>query len=229
MTRLEIQQRFRDENPEITVNVVSVTTLNSWCLQGDKEICAKARLIVDTGSIVAIEDQKNYDLSALLNKFYDIDEIPGGGLSTVSTSGIERRVVKSSKSELDANRPSWRTGNSGTPKNYFRRGKYAYVVPAPDSSIASMNVDFVAISDDFNNDNITPYNQLTYLEPFHPAMVFYLTWRAKAKIGKPEEAASTKLAYDNYVLWMKREIGGGKYGAIQLKPEGLPSIGSQRI
>lgn len=228
MTRLEIEQRFRDENPEVTANVVTAATLHSWCLQGDKEICAKARLIVDTGSITAVEDQENYDVTTLLNKFYDVDELPGGGFSRVDTSGNEKRLDKRSKSELDKLRPNWRTASSGTPKDYFRRGKYIYVSPAPDDSISSFNIDFVAISDDFDNDSKTPYNELTYLEPFHPALVFYLTWRAKAKIGKPEEALAAMNLYNAYVLWMKKEIGGGKYGPIEFKPSGLSSIGFQR-
>lgn len=226
MTRLEIETRFREENPEITANVVSAATLHSWCLQGDKEICAKARLIVETDDITAVEDQAHYDLTGL-SKFFDIDEYPGGGVSVV-TSTTEKRLTKTTKAQLDSEVPNWRLASSGTPKKYFRRGKYMYTYPSPDSTITGFNLDFIQISDDFNNDNILPYNQLSYLEPFHPAMVFYLTWRAKAKVGKPEEASGAKMAYDNYVLWMKKEIGGGKYGSIEFRPTGLPMSGSER-
>lgn len=228
MNRLEIEQRFRDENPEITINVISAATLHSWCLEGDKEICAKARLLVDTGSIAAVEDQSTYDLSNLLTKFYDIDRIPGGGVSRVDTSGREKRLEETSKSALDNESPSWRTASSGTPKKIFRRGKDMIVYPPPDDSIDSFNVDFIAISDDFDNDSKTPYNELSYLEPFHPALVFYLTWRAKSKIGKADEAATAKLAYDMYVQWMKKEVGGGKSGPIEFVPSGLPSSGQQK-
>lgn len=227
MTRLEIETKFREENSEITANVVSAATLHSWCLVGDKEICAKARLIVTNGTIDAVSGTASYDLTTL-TKFYDIDSIPGGGVSRVDTSGNEKRLDMYSKSQLDQESPSWRTASSGTPKKYFRRGKYISFYPKPDSTINYFNVDYVAISDDFNNDNIIPFNQLTYLEPFHPALVFYLTWRAKAKVGKPEEAASAKLSYDMYVAWMRKEIGGGKSGPIQFVPSGLPSMGQYR-
>lgn len=228
MIRTEIIQRFRDENPEMTANVISDTTLKSWLLVGDKEVCAKARLITETGEIEAVEDEDSYDLTTL-TKFFDIDEIPGGGVSRVDSSGNEKRLIKTTKSALDDDRSSWRTASSGTPKEYFRRGKYLKLDRAPDSSIVSFNIDYIAISDDFNSDSIAPYNQLTHLEAFHPALIFYLIWRAKAKVGKPDEAANAFSYYTSYILWMKKEIGGGKYGPIELRPYGLPSSGNQRI
>lgn len=227
MTRSEIIQRFRDESPELTANVISNSTLNSWLLVGDKEICAKARLIVDSDSINAVSGTSAYDLTTI-DKFYDIDENPGGGVTRIDTSAIEKRLVKSTKSLLDDESPSWRTASSGTPKKYYRRGKYINFYPKPDSSIDYFNIDYVAISDDFDGDSKTPYNELSYLEPFHPALIFYLNWRAKAKIGKPEEATSAMNAYMAYITWMIREIGGGKYGAIEFRPSGLPSAGYQR-
>lgn len=227
MTRLEIETRFREENPEITANVVTASTLHSWCLVGDKEICAKARLIVSEGTINSVTDEDSYDLTTL-TKFYDIDELPGGGIGRVDTSGTQKRLIKTTKSALDDHKSSWRTATSGTPREYFRRGKYIKLDRPCDSTVDYFNVDFVAISDDFNNDNITPYNQLTYLEAFHPAVVFYLTWRAKAKVGKPEEANNAMQIYNNYVLWMRREVGGGKYGPIEFRPTGLPSMSQQR-
>jgi hypothetical protein len=228
MTRTEIIERFRAENPEITANVVPTVTLNSWCLQGDKEICAKARLIVSDGVITSVTGQSQYDLTNL-TKFYDIDRIPGDGVNRVDTDGRYKRLDETTRSELSSNSPSWRSASNGTPKKYYRRGKYMNVWPPPDSSIEEFAIDYVAISDDFNSDAIAPYNQLTYLEPFHPGLVFYLTWRAKAKVGKAEEAATSKAAYDMYVLWMRKEIGGGKYGPIQFVPSGLPYSGNQRV
>lgn len=227
MTRADIIQRFRDENPEITANVISDITLNSWLLVGDKEICAKARLIVDTGIIVPIVGQASYDLT-VLSKFFDIDENPGGGVSRVNTNPNEKRIDKTTRAYLDANVSQWRTASSGTPKYYYRRGKYMYVYPKPDTTITQFNIDFVAISNDFNNDNITPYNQLSYLEPFHPGLVFYLTMRAKAKVGKDDESTTAMNMYNAYIQWMITSVGGGKFGPIEFRPSGLPSMGYQR-
>lgn len=227
MTRLEIEAKFREENPEFTTNVITASTLHSWCLAANKEICCKARLIVATDDITAIEDQANYDLTTL-SKFYDIDEIPGGGVSYVNDDDNEKRLDKTSKSKLDSEISNWRTANSGTPKQYYRRGKYMYVYPKPDDTITQFNVDYVAKPDDFNDDNIEPYNQLTHLEPFHDAILFYLAWRAKAKVGKGEEAATAMQLYGAYVQWMRKEVGGGKYGPIEFRPSGLPSSGFQR-
>lgn len=227
MTRTEIIQRFRDENPELTANVISNTTLNAWLLTGDKEICARVRLIVATSTITAVDGQAAYDLTALTD-FSDINEGQGGGVAVV-TSSTTRRIPRTTKAALDDESPSWRTASSGTPKTYYRYGKYMYMHPAPDTdTVTGFSVDYVKISDDFNNDSILPYNQLTYLEPFHPALVFYLTWRAKAKIGKPEEAAAAFTAYNAYITWMIKETSGGKAGPIEYRPFGQPSMGQYR-
>lgn len=228
MIRSEIRQRFRDENPEITANVVSDVTLNSWMQTGDKEICAKARLIVDTDSVSAVEDQSQYDFTSLISKFFDIDEYPGGGISIIDTDGNETRLFHRTKAELDQLRRGWRTQASGTPKDYYRRGKYVYLVPAPDDSIASLNVDNILISDAFDDDAKTPYNQRLDLEPFHPGILFYLKWRAKDKIGKPEESMAAFSTYGAYVEWMRKSVGGGKYGPINFVPTGITPLKGRR-
>ena len=59
---------------------------------------------------------------------------------------------------------------------------------------------------------------LTYLEPFHPAILKFLQWKAKAKVGKREDAERARQEFVEYTLWMKKEIGGMKYTAIRFEP-----------
>lgn len=220
MTRADIISRFREENPEITANVISDAVLRSWCVVADKEICARARLIVDTDDFTCTINEPRYDLTALLTKYFDSDEYPGGGLSIEISSSSEKRLLRKTKAELDNEISNWRTQSSNTPKYYYRRGKYVYLHPAPSSALV-VNVDFVAISDDFNSDNITPYNQRLDLEPFHYGIVQYLRWRAKSKVGKPEEAKTAMDEYMAFVAWIVKSVGGGKYGPISLVPQGI--------
>lgn len=227
MTRKEILTRFREENPEITANVASDAVINSWLLVGDKEVCTKTRLIVDSGTIVAVEDEDSYDLTRL-SKFFDIDEQPGGGISFLDSSGRIKRLDKTTKSKLDQDVSGWRNAASGRPTKYFRRGKYFKLDKPCDATIDEFEIDFVCISNPFDDDNKTPYNQLSYLEPYHPALLFYLAWRAKAKVGKPEDVKTAFDMYEAYVSWMVKTIGGGKFGAITLVPSGLPSSGNMR-
>ena len=221
MNRIEIIDRFRQENPEFTANVISDTVLKSWLFTGDKETCAKARLTVDSDSFSATTNESRYDPNALLPKFFDVDEYPGGGISYVTTAGVEKRLIKTTKAELDSIRQSWRTQSSEKPKYYFRRGKYIHFFPAPDSTIDSFNIDFVKISEDFDNDSETPFDQQSNLVPFHYSLVLYLKMRAKAKAGKPEDAKSAMDEYNTYLAWIIKEIGGGKYGTIQFKPPAM--------
>lgn len=218
MTRLEVRERFRQECPEITDRVLTDAVLNTWCLVGNQEICARARLIVDDDTFSSIEDEDEYDLTNNLDKFFDIDENPGGGVSYIDTSDKEKRLTKKSIAELDDISSGWRTASSGTPRYYYRRGPKIHFYPAPDDTIDNFHVYFVAIANDFDDDTKTPYNQQTHLEPFHYGVVKYLVWRAKSKVGKPGEGKIALAEYLEYISWIKKEIGGGKYGPIYLRP-----------
>ena len=211
MTRSEIIQMFRVENSEITTRVVSNALLHNWCLVGDKEICARTRCIIDEDGtvITTAEDDQVWILTDEIDKFYSLDEYPGGGVAY-----NDKRLKETTISRLDDEHQSWRTRGVGTPEEYYIRGKFIYLDRPINSQAKDLHIYAVLISDDFNDDNITPYNQLTYLEPFHSGILKFLQWRAKQKVGKPQEAAIAKQDFVEYTMWMKKEIGGGKYGPI---------------
>ena len=210
MNRTEIIRRFRTENPEIPERVITDPLLHDWCLDGDKEVCAITRCIVDQDGteITTVEDDEYYDLITQITNFYDIDEYPGGGVTY-----NDKRIDKTSIAELDFKSPNWRNRDSGTPKAYYRRGKFLYLDRPVDSNVYTLKVYAVLISNDFDDDDKTPYNQLSYLEPFHNGINKYLQWKAKEQIGK--EGSKARGEFVNYTTWMKSEIGGGKFSAIQ--------------
>ncbi len=217
MTRQEIQERFRQENPEITDRVITDSVLDSWCLVGDKEICAKARLIKAVEAITSVTGADTINLTNEISNFYDIDELPGGG---VCYNNKRLRMV--TMAQLDSERPNWRTADNGTPKDYFRfNNEITFNCPA--SSAVTVHIYSILLSNDFDDDNILPFNQYTYLEPFHYSLVLYLTMRAKFKIGKPDEQVNAMAEYENYIKWMKTEIQRGTYAEIQMRPPGQSS------
>jgi len=215
MIRSEIIQQFRDICPEIPSRVISDVTLNAWCLTGDKNFCAITRCIVDQDgtTITTAEDDQYFDLEVEITNFYDIDTWPGSGVLYNN-----KKLDKTTMAELDIDSSSWRDNDSGTPKKWYRRGKYLYLDRPIDSNAYDIKVYAVLISDDWNTD-IAPYNTLSSLEPYHDAMVLYLTKRAKAKVGKPEEAAAAENEYLLYCKWAKTQIGGNKFGAIHFVPK----------
>jgi len=146
-----------------------------------------------------------------ISKFFDIDVFPGGGVSFDDTP-LEMTAV----SELDQLTPTWRENSAGKPKKWYRRGKYLYFDRPVSSSYDELDIRVYAVlvSDDFNDDDIMPYNQLPYLEPFHSGIVEYLKWQGKRKIGKPEDAAQAEKEFMNYTTWMKRQLAGGKSSKI---------------
>jgi len=213
MIRSEIIERFREECPEITSRVVFDTVLNSWCQLGDKQFCAETRCIVDQdGTIITTAENEYYwDLSSEITNFYDIDDFPGSGVLYNN-----KKLNKSSMGELDMDSSTWRDWSSGIPKKWYRRGKYLYLDRKIDSSADDLKVYSVLLSDDWNTD-IAPFNQLTYLEPFHEAMVLFLIKKAKAKIGKDEESVKAQAEYSAFVAWSKKQLGGNKYAPIYFR------------
>ncbi len=213
MTRSEIVEAFRVNNPEITARVISNAQLNTFLLTGDKEFCAEVRCIVNTGeTIETTEDDQSYVLTDEISKFQDIDDYPGSG---VLYNG--KRLEKTTMGLLDEEAENWRARTSGTPKKWYRRGNTLYLDRPIDSNEEDIVVHAVLISDDWNSD-VAPYNALTYLEPFHYAMVLYLQKRAKAKIGKAKDALTAAAEYSAYVKWAKGQLGGDKYAAIHFTP-----------
>lgn len=212
MIRSEILQMFRDENTDIPSRVIADTVLQEWLVVGDKEFCAETRCIVDVGTtITTVVNEQFWDLEAEIPKFYDID--------IQSTSGVTynaEALKKTSMSELDMESKSWRSRSAGVPKKWFRRGKYLWFDRKVDSAADDIVVYSVLISDDWITD-IQPYNALDYLSPFHSAMVLYLTRRAKAKVGKPEEAAAALAEYGAYMKWCRSQLGATNFGEIYFR------------
>ena len=210
MIRSEILSKFREENPEITDRVLTDAAAYSWLEEGNREICAITRCIVDQDgtTITTAEDDDHYDLSDKIDKFYDIDTYPGGGV-TYNDKRIEEKTI----AQLDHESPSWRSKSSGTPKGYYRRGKWIYLDRSIDSNEYDLKVYAVLIPDDFNDD-VMPFNELEYLEAYHYSLIYYLQKRAKMKIGKTGEETKALQEYGSYLKWMKKELGGGKYTEI---------------
>ena len=213
MTLPEIVTMFRTENPEITDRVITDILLKQWAKIGDKEICAITRCIVNdtTFDSVATTSAYNtrYDLTSEISKFYDIDDYPGGGVS-FDDDPLEKTTI----AELDQLTPSWRTRTAGTPKKYYRRGQYLYFDRPIETAALEIKVYAILISNDFTGDSQQPYNELTYLEPFHYGINKYLQWKVKEKVGKPNEGQVARQSFLDYAVWMKKQIGGGKYSPI---------------
>ena|SRR3990167_2863991 len=216
MTRSEIIQQFRDENKEIPSRIIADSVLNGWLLIGDKLFCSITRCIVgDTAFNSAVSTSvylTRYDLTSQITDFYDIDEFPGGGVSY-----DDDPLTKTSISELDAENSTWRTRSAGTPRKWYRRGKWLYF-DRPVSEVKTIRVYCVLISDDWAAD-VMPCNQLAFMEPYHDAFVKYLEWKAKGHINKEEEAAKARKEFLDYAAWVKKQLGGNKYGAIRFTPK----------
>ena len=214
MIRDEIIAQFRAENPDIPDRVIPDVTLQAWCKVANTEVCTITRCINGGGSFNTVAGEYFWDLTAKIAKFYDINEYPGAGVAL-----DDDRLEKKTPAELDDIVENWREDikddNRGIPEYYFRVGKEIYV-ECPVDAVYEMDIDAILIPNDWVG-NVTPYNQLTYLEPFHYAIVCYLKMRAKSTSEKPNEASIAQKEYRDYVAWMKKELQGGRTSQIQYR------------
>jgi hypothetical protein len=213
MTRAEIKDDLRRLCPEISATVLTDAALNSMLLVGDKEVAARTRCIVGDYTWECADDEQYWDLTTKIPTFYAIDSFPGGGVC-FDDEALEEITI----AELDQKSSNWRSRTSGDPDYYWTRGKMLWF-DRPVKTGADIQVYFAAVSDDFNSDDITPFNQLSYLEPFHNSLVLYLVMRAKSKVGKMEESAMAKQEYENYLMWMRKEIISSKKGVVHIQPK----------
>lgn len=218
MTRQEIREDFRTENPEITDRVITDALLNSWMKKANKEICAIARCIVSnvSSTFTASTSAQYYDLESLISKFYDIDDSPGGG---VYFNDIP--ITKSNPAEMNQNKRTWRSSSTNTPKKWWRRGKYLWFDVVP-SAAEDVDIDSILLPDDFDADEKEPYNELGHLQVFSDGINKYLQWRCKQKVGKPEEAMTAQKSYYEYTTWMKKMVNSSKAAPIFLRPTSYP-------
>ena len=217
MTRTEIIAAFRAENPDIPSNVVTDPTLNSWLIEGNKDFCMQTYCITGSGSFSATVGTDTYDLTdsdsdAYIENFLDIDEFPGGG---VTFNGKRIRFV--TKSDLDHKTRSWRSNSNGTPEKYFMRGE-SITFERPPSVASTITVDAILYPDDFDNDNIEPFNQRPSLSGYSYGLVYYITFRAKRAKKKKATADAAELEYQNYVTRARKRIRKGTHGPIQFRP-----------
>lgn len=206
MNRATIRTRFRAENPEITERVLTDSALNGFMLDGDKDICAETRCIVSNipETFNTVAGTQYYDLTSEISKFYDIDEYPGGGVWYDNDP-----LDKATEAEMNYVLRNWKSASNSTPQKYFRRGKYLWFDVPPDAA-EDVDVSVIYVSDDFDDDAKTPYNQLAYLEPFHVGILKYIQWKAKQKVGKDQEAAKAEVEYYTFIKRMKNLVGGSQ-------------------
>jgi len=219
MNRETIRNRFRSENPEVTERVATDVVINGWMLDGDKDICSLSKAIRSNipETFDAVEDTQYYDLTAEIAKFEEIDEYPGGGVWF-----NDKPLRKATESQMNYTLKNWKTADSGVPKRYFRRNQYIWF-DVPPNSTDEIAISTIYISNDFDEDLKTPYNQLSYLETYHPGIIKYLQWKAKQKIGKDQEATKAEKEYYTFAKRMKKAISGGMNDKARIIPSGYYS------
>lgn len=214
MTRLELRQKFRAENPEITSRVVTDSELNEWMKTANQEICCETRCIVTnaTQTFNSTINVQFYDLESRITRFYDIDDMPGGGVYYNNLP-----LEKSSPAQMNLIKKSWKSSEAGTPKRYWRRGKYLWFDVKPSASNVTIGVDCILYPEDFDGDSEEPFDGLDHLQVYSDGINKYLQYRSKDKVGKDDEGLKAQKRYLDYVAWMKKRVSGAKFSSIYVR------------
>jgi len=216
MNRLEVRQLFRQDSPEVTDRVCSDTVLNSWIDLANREAGCAARCIVSNipETFHSVEDLQYYDLESNIDNFYDIDDVPGGGVFYDDSP-----LTKTSPAEMNYKSSQWKSKDSGTPKKWWRRGKFLWFDYAPDTGDLDIEVDCVYIPSDLSTDASEIFNGLGHLQPYSEAISKFLQIKAKELLGKYNEATQAMQHYQKYVAWMKAQVAGYSQTAIYMRPK----------
>jgi hypothetical protein len=220
MTRLEIRTRFRQENPDVTDKRLDANTsseadaiLNSWLTQANIEFCTRAECIVGEETLLTVDNQREYDLATLIPNFYKIDDRSGG----IWYDGEYLKAA--SPVELSNDSRTWRNHvSNGTPRKWYQRGTYLFLDKEPSADDVEIVVSTVYKPNDFSSDSLEPFNGIGYLEPFHYALVAYLQWKAKIKLGKDQEVNYAYSEFERYIKQAYSLNGGVRNAGISLRP-----------
>lgn len=211
MTRQEIRERFRQENPDITDRTISDTVLNDWINLGQEEMAAETQFLVEDLAFTTVSTQLSYDLTTLSSKFYNIDD---------KSSGVfydNKFLVPSSPAELANSNKRFKENTAGEPKAWYRRQNTITLDKYPESA-KELLVPCVLLPNDMTSDSDIPFNGLLYLSPVHYGLVAYLTMKAKGKLDKKEAMSIAQQEYMTYVQKGRNLVTSNRKGAVSNLP-----------
>jgi hypothetical protein len=211
MTRQEIRERFRQENPDITLRTIDDATLNLWIDEGQMDMASTCKFIVDDLTFTTSASVLSYDLSTLSDRFFTIDD---------KTSGIfydDELLLQASAAQLANKDRKFKQNTTGTPKYWYRRKNIIYLDKYPQAS-KTLVIPCVLFTNDITSDSDIPFDSLAYLSPIHYGLVAYLSWNAKVKLGKKDEASLSFQKYQLYLEKGKQLIDANRLGTVYLSP-----------
>ncbi len=191
MTLLNLKVSFHALVSEFPWETSDVALVIGWFNDGQKDVARKTKCLKKYSYTPSVKDQQEYDLSTLTG-FLEIDRQGG-----VTYDGL--RLDPVTIDELDFTKAKWRNADSGTPKYYYKRGKYIGLYPKPSETGKSIGVYCSYMPTDMANSGDQPFDGVVEFVPYHDLPLLYAI--GLAKFGKGQ-FATKELALAEYTARM---------------------------
>jgi hypothetical protein len=216
MTRQEIREMFYEQTTEADkLRNAKETTIDSWLTEGEKDFVMRTYCIVEEYSTTTTLNVRNYDLLDLEPLFLDVD-IDSGGVWYDDES-----LTQTTQSQLSNEDRKWRNHLGGTVNKWWLRKSTVWLDKNPKAS-KTLIVSIAKKPNPLIQDSQIPFDELSYLEPYHIALVKYLQMRFKSSLGKEEGAMISKSEYEGYINECKDRLSTGRSGSASFEP--MPGI-----
>lgn len=220
MTASEILSRARtylkDQATSSTRQQFTDATLLGYISDGQREANSFAWLIQQRSTFTLTAGTTEYALPTNFMATLRVLYRKGG-------VGPWLKLEQTSFNQLDADNAGWMT-LSGTPYKY-----YVYIattpvigfMPAPvTTSTGSIQMDYVADTNDVTATTDIPFNGYLILKPYHTALIYYVTCRGYITIEEYDIAAPFCENWNTYIATMK--------SGILKQPDFNPGFGGRR-
>lgn len=188
MTLTQLISKIKRDHPD--TQGFDDTQITTELNQSQLEIAQVTKCLPAENDQTLLLTTENHPLP---DDFLDIDREGGVHAKILSSNTKFQRLVYRSMEELDTFWPSWRDDAAGTPHSYFIRGKNIKIYPKKSTAaVASGLRIYYFKSPIVMTAALSPWDNVSYLSPFHPLVVLHAARVILTAIKRYQEAAAVE-------------------------------------
>lgn len=202
----ELRDKLKRDHPE--TQGFTDAQMNAELNEGQLEIVMLTDALQNEANF-NITTEESYSVSTIASDFLKIDR-EGGLLVKVLNDETEfDRLTYRSMETLDVLYSGWRDADSSLPHSYFLRGDNIHIYPKSKDSIANGGrLYYIQKPTAMSGDTSNPFNNLSWLYPFHKVIVLYAAMTILTSVKKYAEANAVEALYADRINVMKNFIHG---------------------
>jgi len=197
----ELRSKLKRDHPEI--KGFTDAQINTELNEGSLEIAQVTECLPTNEDQTLTKDTETF---ALPSDFLNIDR-EGGVLAKILSSNTKfQRLHYRTQEELDSDYSFWRDQTAGTPHSYFIRGTNVHIFPKFSGTSVSSGLRiyyFQSPTVMTTGSDQEPFNNVSYLDPFHKTVVLYAAEVILTSIKKYGDAAAVHRLYVDRIAVMK--------------------------